>query len=88
MIRIFFLTLDQAVQHARDHGGWIAECCDGTVQWFDAAHFTLTPITTIVGQHGGGKIGVWPHFDPAHPMHELIESQKRKPSERPACHSA
>lgn len=88
MIRIFFLTLDLAVAHAKDHGGWIAECVDGSFQWFDAAHYTLTPIIAQIHHHGGGKIGTWPHFDPAHEMHTLIESAKRRPDQRPLCHSA
>lgn len=66
MIRIYFRTLDLAVQYAQAHGGWIAQCDDGSAQWFDASAFTLTPIMRAV--RGNARIGPWTMFVSASPQ--------------------
>ena len=68
--RAFFDTTAEAVQHARQFGGWIAECTDGTVQWFDATKWTWSPICRAIGE---GTIGVWPLFDPDHECHKILK---------------
>jgi hypothetical protein len=72
MHRAYFDTTSEAVDHARKYGGWIAECEDGTVQWFCATRWTLTPILTEVNKNGGGTVGTWPLFDPEHGCHEFL----------------
>ena len=69
-----FLTLDDAIAWARQHGGWIANCKDGTVLWFSAENWTLTPICHFIGQrHDGGEVGTWPLWDAKHPCHSLLK---------------
>lgn len=73
MHRCYFDTVEQAVAHARQHGGWIAVGNDGSVQWFDASRWTYTPIIKLVANHhDGGTIGTWPLFDPSHACHEVL----------------
>lgn len=81
MIRIFFSGLDLAIAQAKQHGGWIAECADGTFQWFDARSFTLTAILLLLTQEGRGdaKIGPWPAFDPGHESHTILLRRQAKP---------
>ena len=59
--RAFFETVQEAVQHAKEHGGWIAKSEDGTVQWFDATKWTWTPICRAV--RGNAQIGTWVQFE-------------------------
>ena len=71
-----FASVNDAVVWARDWGGWIADCEDGKIVWFDAAVYTLTPICKYVANvHGGGKVGTWPLFDPTHPCHSLLKQE-------------
>ena len=74
MIRIFFASIDLAIAHAKAHGGWIAQCADGSNQWFDASKYTLTPIISTLTKErsGDAKIGPWPLFDPGHASHALV----------------
>lgn len=56
MHRIYFQLVGQAIDHARQHGGWIALTDDGP-QWFDATRWTLTPIMAAI--RGGAVIGTY-----------------------------
>ena len=58
-------TLDNAVAYAVRHGGWIAQCDNGAVYWFDAAVYTITPVMEFVAKlcHGPFKVGVRDLFD-------------------------
>ena len=59
-----FHLIQQAIQYARQHGGWIAKCCDGQVWWFDASVYTQTPIIKFVTKLcKTAEIGTWPMFD-------------------------
>jgi hypothetical protein len=63
MYRAYFDTVEEAVEHAKQHGGWIAQCNDETVQWFCATRWTLKPIfSTIARESGCGNVGPWTTF--------------------------
>ncbi len=59
---IMFDTLADAVEYAKQHGGWIAK--SGVVQWFDASRWTQTPIIEATSHLGTREIGTWRMFDP------------------------
>lgn len=69
-----FKTLGEAIEHAQSFGGWIARCNDGVILWFDAAHFTRTPILCrIASGHLGGEVGNWKAFFPRTEIsHDLL----------------
>lgn len=74
-----FQRIDQAVEWARKCGGWVAVCKDENVLWFNAAIHTLTPVIKYVARnHGGGEVGVWPHFAPANPQYALRDRGARE----------
>jgi hypothetical protein len=75
MIRIFFLTIDLAIAHAKQHGGWIAQCADSSIQWFACEQWTMTPIMQTLAheRRGNAIIGPWPMFDWTHPSHTTLK---------------
>lgn len=58
-----FHLIQEAVEWARQYGGWIAECADGAILWFDASVWTLTFILIDIKGHGNAEIGPWSRFD-------------------------
>lgn len=54
-------TLEQAVEYAKQKGGWIALWYDGTVSWYDAQYWTLT--TVMLDRSCSAKIGGWDYFE-------------------------
>jgi hypothetical protein len=79
MVRIFFSSLDLAIAHAKQHGGWIAECDDETFQWFALGAFTMTPIMLLLSKEhrGNANIGPWSMFDPTHESHSIVVRENR-----------
>jgi hypothetical protein len=77
MIRIFFSSIDLAIAHAKAYGGRIAQCADGSIQWFAFEHWTMTPIMQTLAheRRGNAIIGPWSMFDPTHPSHETLTSR-------------
>ena len=39
-VKCLFKSVSDAVAYAKGHGGWIADCEDGAVIWYDASHWT------------------------------------------------
>lgn len=70
--KCFFKHVREAVAYAKHEGGWIADCLDGTVIWYDAACWTVTPIINDVADYGGACIGTWPLFDTEHECHKFL----------------
>lgn len=70
--KCLFKTIRDAVAYAKEQGGWIADCEDGTVIWYDAACWQLTPIIHDTATHGSATIGVWPLFDADHECHQFL----------------
>ncbi len=58
-----FDTIQQAVEHAKQHGGWIAHTDTGLVYWFAPGKWTQTPIIKFIRYDKTADIGTWPMFD-------------------------
>ena len=58
MIEIRFELVNDALDHAKKHGGWIFVSNDfETVRWYDAWKFSITDILRIT--NGSGYVGSW-----------------------------
>lgn len=62
--RMFFSELQQAIDHAKKHGGWIFKDRYGLyIQWFDMMQgWKLTDVINATTMFGGGMIGPWTEF--------------------------
>jgi hypothetical protein len=64
-----FETIEQAVAHARQHGGWIFVGDNGVVMWYNASHYT--PFAILKDTDGSGSLKPWRLFET-----EVLEDAK------------